>query len=175
VEILLDPKSSSGVVHPLHLPAAAAVASAATAASSFLPNFSLLAVPTDRIISSLISPITSSSCSSVGPIHAVSSAAKIFCTWADHCDLPCLLHQFPTSPVGCACPALFTLLSRASICSYRSAKQMLSASSSSSSANSQVAVFSVSWLKILSHSSECSSFSSTSSVVSFSATASSAS
>jgi hypothetical protein len=53
-----------------------------------------------------------------------------------------------------------TLLSRASICSYRSAKLMLSASSSSSSANSQVAVFSVSWLKILSHSSECSSSSS---------------
>jgi hypothetical protein len=41
----------------------------------------------------MISSITSSSCShgwSCG--HAVSSAAKIFGTWADHPDLPCLLH-----------------------------------------------------------------------------------
>jgi hypothetical protein len=69
----------------------------------------------------------------------------------------------------------FTLLSRASNCSYRSAKLMLSVSSSSFSENSHVAVFSVSWLKILSHSSEFSLSSYASSVVSFSATASLAS
>jgi hypothetical protein len=53
-----------------------------------------------------------------------------------------------------------TRLSRASICSYRSTKLILSASSSSSFANSNAAVFSSSWLKVLSHSSECSSSSS---------------
>jgi hypothetical protein len=41
-----------------------------------------------------------------GSIHAVSSAAKTFGTWVDSQDLPCLLHQSPTLPVGCACPAL---------------------------------------------------------------------
>jgi hypothetical protein len=58
-------------------------------------------------------------------------------------------------------PCAITLLPRASIYSYRLSKLMLSSSSSSSTyVSSNVVAFSISWLKILSHSSECSSFSS---------------
>jgi hypothetical protein len=82
------------------------LASALLAAASFLLlSLSLLTVSADSIISSLIMSITSSSCSNGWPVHAVSPAAKIFCKWADHCDLPCLLHLLPTSLVGCACSA----------------------------------------------------------------------
>jgi hypothetical protein len=63
LEILLDPKSSSGAVHLLHS-AAVAASAAAAAAASLLLSLSSLAVSADLNISLLISSITSSSCSS---------------------------------------------------------------------------------------------------------------
>jgi hypothetical protein len=82
------------------------LASAAAAAASFLlPSCSLLAVSADFNISSDLL-ITSSSCSSGWSVLAVSSAAKIFGHWEDHMISHAFLHQFPTSPVGCARPAL---------------------------------------------------------------------
>jgi hypothetical protein len=70
----------------------------AAAAASLLLSLSLLAVSADLNISLLISSITHPAAPMAGPVLAVSSAAKIFGTWADHHDLPCLplhLHLWP--------------------------------------------------------------------------------